>query len=120
MLVISLELEALEPVRVQEGNKKGAQHHRMHLAARKLMNWYVNTTLLYGFGRAITYDYEGTGKYWNKKLERYETKDMLVLDKIGTVMGKSFSAIFIWTGMLGDDLTRLECRVRGKNSDEYK
>ena len=95
-----------------------AQKHLM--VARKIMNWYVSTTLLYGFGRAVTYDYESTKKYWNKKQERYEKKEMLVLDKIGTVMGKSFSAIFIWPGMLCEDLTRLECRVRGKNSDEYK
>ncbi len=90
------------------------------MAARMLMKWYMNTTLLYGFGCAVTYDYESMGRYWNKKLERYETKDMLVLDKIGTVMGKSFSAIFVWPGMLGDDLARLECCVRGKDREEYK
>jgi hypothetical protein len=90
------------------------------MAARKLLNWYVNTTLLYGFGRAVTYDYEGTGKYWNKKLERSELKEMLVLDKIGRVMGKSVQAIFVWPGMLGEDLYRLECHVRGKDSEEYK
>ena len=88
--------------------------------ARKLMNWYMNTTLLYGFGRAITYDYEGTGKYWNKKLERYENKEKLVVDKISGVMSKSFSAILVRPLMLLDDLTRLECRVRGKDYNEYK
>jgi hypothetical protein len=28
-----------------------------------VMSWYVNSTLLYGFGRAVTYDYEGTREY---------------------------------------------------------
>ncbi len=45
---------------------------------------------------------------------------MLVLDKIGRVMSKSFAAIIMWPGMLGDDLTRLECRVRGKDTEEYQ
>lgn len=90
------------------------------MAARKLLNWYVNTTLLYGFGRAVTYDYEGTKKYWNKKQERYEKKEMLMLDKIGRVSIKSFAAIILWPGMLGDDLARLECRVRGKDVEEYQ
>ena len=90
------------------------------LATRKLLNWYVNTTLLYGFGRAVTYDYEGTKKYWNKKEERYEKKEMLALDKIGSVLFKSFATIIVWPGMLGDDLARLECRVRGKDIEEYK
>jgi hypothetical protein len=85
------------------------------LVARKLSEWYVNTTLLYGFGRAVTYDYEGTGKYWNNKHERYELKEMLVLDKISRVMSKSFAAIIMWPVMFGDDLTRLECHARGKN-----
>ena len=89
-------------------------------AALKLMNWYVNTTLLYGFGRAVTYDFDGTGKYWNKKLERYETKEMLILDKIGRVMGRSFATIIVWPFMLGEDLFRLECHVRGKDIEEYK
>ena len=90
------------------------------IAARMLLKCYVNTTLLYGFGRAVTYEYEGTGKYWNKKLERYETKDMLVLDKIGGVMAKSFGAIIMWPGMLGNDIARFECHVRGKDPEEYK
>jgi len=89
-------------------------------AALKHMNWYVKSTFLYGFGRAVTYEYEGTGKYWNKKLERSETKEMLILDKIGRVMGKSFSAIFVWPFLLGEDLFRLECHVRGKDIEEYK
>ena len=89
-------------------------------AAQKLMNWYVSTTLLYGFGRAVTYDYEGTKTYWNKKEECYEKKEMLILDKIGSVLFKSFATIIVWPGMLGDDLALLECRVRGLDIEEYK
>ncbi len=90
------------------------------LAPRLLLRWYANTTVLYGFGRAITYDYEGTRKYWNTKHERYKTKEMLVLDKIGRVSIKSLAAIIMWPGMLCDDLTRLERYVRGKDYGEYK
>ena len=90
------------------------------MAARKLMHWYMGSTILYGFGRSVTYDYEGTRKYWNKKLERYEKKEMLVLDKIGRVSIKSFAAIIMWPGMLGDDLARLECHVCGKDIEEYE
>ncbi len=60
-----------------------------------------------------------TRKYWNTKHERYETKEMLVLDKIGRVSIKSLSAIIMWPVMLGDDLARLECYVRGKDFEEY-
>ena len=45
---------------------------------------------------------------------------MLVLDKISSVLFKSFATIIVWPGMLGDDLALLECRVRGKDIDEYK
>jgi hypothetical protein len=94
-----------------------AQHT---MAARMLMKWYMRSTILYGFGRAVTYDYEDTRKYWNNKHERYENKEKLVVDKISWVMSKSFSTIFVWHLMLGDDLTRLECHVRGKDYEEYK
>ncbi len=46
--------------------------------------------------------------------------EMLVVNKIGGVMSKSFSAILVRPLMLLDDLTRLECRVRGKDYNEYK
>ncbi len=88
--------------------------------ARKIMHWYLGSTMLYGFGRAVTYDYEGTKKYWNKKEERYEKKEMLVLDKIGSVLFKSFATIIVWPGMLGDDFALLECHLRGKDIEEYK
>jgi hypothetical protein len=53
--------------------------------------------------------------HWNTKHERYKTKEILVLDKIGRVSIKSLAAIVMWPGMLGDDLTRLECYVREKD-----
>ncbi len=44
------------------------------ITARKLLNWYVNTTLLYGFGRAVTYDYEGTDEEQEGRLELQHAK----------------------------------------------
>ncbi len=88
--------------------------------ARKIMPWYLGSTMLYGFGRAVTYDYEGTKKYFNKKNERYELKEMLLLDKIGSVLFKSIVTITVWPFMLGEDLARLECHLCGKDIKEYK
>ena len=80
---------------------------------------YVNTTLAYGFARAVTYEYEGTKNYYNNKTAKYEQKEMLLIDKIGRASASSVSAIFLWPIMLNDDLARLECAVRGKDLAEY-
>ncbi len=84
------------------------------------MTWHVSSTLLYGFGRAVTYDYEDTRKYWNFKHSLEEVKEMLVVDKVVRVEDRTFAALFMWPVMLRDDLMRLECRVRGKDRKEYK
>ena len=92
----------------------------MHVLLRRFVNIYVNTTLAYGFTRAVTYDYEGEKKYYNEKKEKYEKKEMLIFDKIGQISAKTFAALFGWPFMLGDDLPRLECAVLGKDHREYK
>ena len=81
---------------------------------------YVHTTMAYGFTRAVTYNYEGQQRYYNAKTGNYELKDRLLIDKFGSVMAGSFAAIFLWVPMLGQDLIRLECAVRGKDAREYK
>ena len=47
------------------------------------MNWYVSSTLLYGFGHAVTSDYEGTKKYWNKSLAILKFNNVFELTIIG-------------------------------------
>ena len=81
---------------------------------------YVHTTMAYGFTRGVTYNYEGQQRYYNAKAGIYELKDRLLIDKFGSVMAGSFAAIFLWVPMVGQDLTRLECAVRGKDAHEYK
>ena len=81
---------------------------------------YVHTTMAYGFTRAVTYTDESQDRYYNAKTGIYELKDMLLIDKFGTVMAGSLAAIFMWPPMLWQDLTRLECAVRGKDAREYK
>ncbi len=84
----------------------------------RVLRVYVNTALAYGFARAVTYNYESSKRYHNDK--RGEEKEMLLVDKLGTIAGKTVSAIFLWPGMLGNDLARLECAVKGKDWKDYR
>ena len=89
--------------------------------AKRVLNWYMGSMMTYGFVRAVTYEHETTQRYYNNKTERSEVKEMLVMDKIWCVMGKTCIAVFAWPGMLVYDLSRLEmCMMRGKNHEEYK
>ena len=81
---------------------------------------YVNTTMAYGFTRAVTYNYEGQQRYYNAKTGIYELKDRLLIDKFGTVMAGSLAAIFMWAPMLWQDLAKLECKLTGKDAREYE
>ena len=92
----------------------------MPIIIRRIANIYLNTTLVYGFTRAVTYDYESEKHYYNKQTGVYEEKEMLIFDKIGRISFKTFAATVAWPVMMGDDLTRLECAVRGKNPSEYQ
>ena len=88
----------------------------MYKAARV----YLNTCLAYGFTRSVTYDYKGTKRYYNEVTEKREEKDMLLVDKIGRITGGTCAALVMWPVMLGEDLARLECAVKGKDVREYQ
>ncbi len=68
----------------------------------------------------MTYDYKGTKRYYNEVTDRREEKDMLLVDKIGRITGGTCAALIMWPGMVGEDLARLECAVRGKDVGEYQ
>jgi len=85
----------------------------------KVVKLYGGTVAAYGFTRAVTYDYENTAEYYNRKTFHYESKEMLFTDRVGTILGKTFSAITGWPFLLGRDLIRLECAARGKDLSEY-
>jgi hypothetical protein len=85
----------------------------------KVVKLYGGTVAAYGFTRAVTYDYENTAEYYNRKTFRYERKEMLFTDKVGTVLEKTCIAITGWPILLGRDLTRLECAARGRDLSEY-
>jgi hypothetical protein len=81
---------------------------------------YFRTCLAYGFTRSVTYDYKGTKRYYNEVTEKREEKDMLLVDKIGRITGGTCAALVMWPVMLGEDLARLECAVKGKDVREYQ
>jgi hypothetical protein len=85
----------------------------------KLVNYYVWGTVAYGFTRAVSYDFTGSHNYYNEKLRKFETKEMLFTDKLGTVAWKTFQAISAWPVMIVHDLNRLECAVTGKDLKEF-
>ena len=87
---------------------------------KRLWNIYLGSTMAYGFARAVTYDRESTGLYHNKKTDRGEVKEMLVIDQVWRVMGMTCSTAVLWPFLLGNDLSRLECVMRGKNYEEYR
>jgi predicted patatin/cPLA2 family phospholipase len=80
---------------------------------------YVFVTAGYGFVRSVTYDYSHTKEYFNTKKYAIETKQMLLTDHLGRITSRTLAAVFAWPWMLGEDLTRLECAVRGKDYAEY-
>jgi hypothetical protein len=100
----------------------------MIAAARKLANpsyassflVYVNVTGLYGLIRAVTYDYSWEKNYFNSKTGNFETKDMLLTDKVGRIAHNAISAVFLWPITLREDLARLECAARGKDTKEFQ
>jgi hypothetical protein len=81
---------------------------------------YIGTTMAYGLTRSATYAYEGTKKYYNEKTGRIEKKERLFVDKIGRVTCHSVAAICAWPMMVWEDITTLECVVKGKDPLEYK
>ncbi len=85
----------------------------------KIVRLYLQGTGLYGFTRAVTWEYEGKKEYYNAKTDEIETKEKLFVDKAWGVLGGTFSAFFAWPFMLWDDLTRLECAVQGRDAREY-
>lgn len=90
------------------------------IGLNRIVNIYLNTTLAYGFVRAVTYNYENQKLYYNAHTSDFERKEMLVFDKIGTISFKTSAAVVAWPFMLRDDLVRLECAITGKDPDEYK
>jgi hypothetical protein len=97
------------------------KHFKMNTtSALKIANIYLNTTLLYGFVRSVTYDYDGKKKYFNSKTGMYETKDILIIDQTGRISINTIAAVMCWPLMLGEDLTRLECAARGKDPKEFQ
>ena len=92
-----------------------AEMAMMRAAARV----YFNTCLAYGFTRSVTYDYQSTKRYFNKITDKSEVKDMLLVDKIGRISGYTCAALILWPAMLGEDMARLECAMKGKDVKEY-
>ena len=86
----------------------------------KFVRIYVISTSLYGFTRAVSYDYKDTMRYFNRSSMQIEEKKMLLVDNIGNVVSRTFEANFHWPSMLKKDLIVLECITRGKNVEEYK
>ena len=73
----------------------------------------------YGCFRAVTYESDWTRRYYQKSTQTYEKKEKLISDKIGSVLSAGLAAPTVWPWMLGRDLMRLECAVRGKKIEEY-
>ncbi len=85
----------------------------------KIVKVYLQSTVLYGFTRVVTWDYEGKKEYYNARTREFETREKLIVDKACSVFGGTCAAYFAWPFMLGDDLTRLECAVKGLEAREY-
>lgn len=80
---------------------------------------YAFVTTAYGLVRSVTYNRERSKQYRNLKTERYETRPMLLVDRIERIISRSLSALIVWPFMLGEDLSRLECLARGRDPQEY-
>jgi hypothetical protein len=76
-------------------------------------------TAVYGFTRAVTYDYDGTNKYYNRETKQFETKPLLITDNVGRITGKTFETMIFWPITMQKDVARLECFARGKDHKEY-
>ena len=87
---------------------------------RLAFNVYVNTTWTLSIRLHTRSDVRPRGLkiYFNAKTREYEVTEKLLVNKIGGIFGGGFAAFL--PIMLGDDLTRLECALRGKDVLEYK
>jgi hypothetical protein len=78
---------------------------------------YVAVTMTYGAVRAVTYDRggvgDGNGNYYNTRTHALENKPMLFTHAVGHVVGRACVAVLDLPWLLGEDITRLECAVRG-------
>ena len=81
--------------------------------------YYLCGTLSYGFIRSVSYNWNSTRRYHENSTGLYVLKEKLIIDKIGSVTGDTLAAVAVWPVMMGEDLVRLECVVRGKDSGEY-
>ena len=91
--------------------------------AQKLASYAKNYTLVtvcYGFTRAVSYDYEGRGDYFNYKSWKHEKRPLLFVDNMAKIIGKTMGAVFLWPIFLKWDLLRLECFLRDKDFSDYK
>ena len=75
--------------------------------------------MTFGFIRSVTYDEKVKSEYYNRNTRSFEVKQMLIVDRIGRVIFNTCAAVTVWPWMLRDDLVKLECRVRDKDSVEY-
>ncbi len=70
--------------------------------AQYSMKWYVNTTMACMFARAVAYDNNGHASYYSKKTRQDGLKEMLLVDKIGRVTGRTVAALcmacYTWGG----------------------
>ena len=85
-----------------------------------MVRWYFGTTVIYGFSRAVTYDYKGEKLYFNRNMEKFETKKMLTVDNFSRIVHNSLAACFVWPSMLADDIKLIECGLKGKDPAEYE
>jgi len=81
--------------------------------------YYVCGTLSYGFIRSVSYNWNSERRYYENSTGSYALKEKLIVNKIGSVVGETVAAVAVWPVMMGEDLVRLECVVRGKDPGEY-
>ncbi len=74
---------------------------------------------VYGFTRAVTYDYDGTHQYYNRETIQFETKPLLITDNVGRITGRTIETMIFWPIVMQRDVARLECLARGKDPKEY-
>ena len=79
---------------------------------------YFPCTFLYGAVHCIM-DMPSEDVYTNNTNGKHEKQPVLLTHKIGYLVAGGCIGVAMWPIMLKDDVTRLECLLRGKDPSNY-
>jgi hypothetical protein len=80
---------------------------------------YLAITAGYSLTRTIPRVWDATVEHKNRITNKFEIKPMLITHKLAACIVCTITGPWLWPVYATEDVTRLECYLRGKNPAEY-